>query len=369
MLAPEPAASPAVSVLMPVCGAAPFLGSAFDSIARQSGVDFEVICIDDGAAPCARRLLFDLAARDSRLRVVPSPGRGISDALNQGLALARGRFVARMDADDVSLPGRLAMQAAYLDAHPEIGVLGAQALLIDAEGNGLGAAHVPVGTDRVARALQISAALIHPTVMMRRSLVVEVGGYRRLFDGAEDFELWLRLRSRTRLDNLPQPLLLYRQHEDQVTVRRQFRQARLVGLALVSDRLRRTSGLDVLAGLDTPKGWRAAIASASVSGFRDVRCLTASHLADNGGTLRASGARYLRQVCRAALGHASPEICRRLALACVRHQLQLMRSGRWREAVLTVPSDLARWRLKLVAAYWLHASILWRSRRQFWQQR
>jgi hypothetical protein len=106
---------------------------------------------------------------------------------------------------------------------------------------------VPVGSERVRAALRISCALIHPTVMMRRRVVLDAGGYRRGFDGAEDYELWLRLQSSTKIDNLAQTLLLYRQHEGQVTLRRQFRQARLVALAMVAERLRRTSGQDVLA--------------------------------------------------------------------------------------------------------------------------
>jgi hypothetical protein len=303
-----------------------------------------------------------IAAGNPKLRVVPNSGSGIVDALNKGLALARGRFVARMDADDIALPHRLAIQAAYLDAHQEVGVLGTQALLIDAKSKVLRTLHVPVGSNRVCAALRISCALIHPTVMMRRRVVLDAGGYRRGFDGAEDHELWLRLRPRTKLDNLGQALLLHRRHDDQVTSRRQFHQARLTALAMVADRLRLTSGRDPLAALHNPKDWRALFASLDATAFHDVRSLTACSLADNGGTLRGSGRRYLRQACRAAVDRGSAEAHGRLALACVRHQIQLARTRRWSDAILAFPADLLRWREKLFLAYLLHASSVWRSK-------
>ena len=356
------ASIPAVSVVMPVRGVAQFIRPALESIATQSSVGCEIICIDDGASECTRGEIEKLAAADPRVRLVSNSGSGIVDALNSGLGVARGHLVARMDADDVALPGRLAIQAAYLEQHQEIGVLGTQALLIDAGGKVLRKLRVPVGSERVCAALRISCALIHPTVMMRRRVVLDAGGYRRGFDGAEDYELWLRLQSSTKIDNLAQALLLYRQHEGQVTLRRQFRQARLVALAMVAERLRRASGQDVLAAGYDLKSWRPLFASIDATAFHDVLSLTACSLADNGGTLRASGRRYFRRACQAAAGRGSPEVRRRLALACVRNQVQLARNGRWRDAAHDFPQDLLQWREKLLLAYVLHASSVWRSR-------
>src|SRR5947209_3958129 len=214
-----------VSVLMPVRNPGPFLAEAVESVLGQTGVGFELICIDDGSGDGSWETLSRFAARDGRMRAERAEDHGIARALNQASALARGRYLARMDADDVCLPGRLALQARYLDQHPEIGVLGGQAIVVDPKGRAYGRQRVPVGADRVRAALATSSPLIHPTVMMRREALLRVGGYRKLFDAAEDYELWLRLASIVELDNLPDPLLLYRRHPGSTTAWQPLRQA------------------------------------------------------------------------------------------------------------------------------------------------
>src|SRR5271156_2495915 len=223
---------PLVSVLMPVRDGR-FLAAALASILSQTGVDFEVICVDDDADAHASGVLAEFSAIQPKLRVLRNNGRGIADALNWGLASARGELIARMDGDDISLPHRLSAQAAYLEMHPEIGVLGTQAIVIDESGARKGRAHVPVGPRRVLAYLQSGNPLIHPTVMMHRRLLSKVGGYRRSFENAEDYDLWLRLSEHTIMDNLDAAFLLHRRHTGQVTAQVQFRQARLATLAVV----------------------------------------------------------------------------------------------------------------------------------------
>ncbi len=352
---------PVVSVLLPVRNGACFLREALDSVLVQTGVAFELICVDDGSTDASWALLSDYARRCPHLRIARGTGRGISDALNQALALARGRYVARMDADDVCLPGRLCRQADFLDQHAEIDVLGTQATVINAKGELCGRLRVPVGPDRIAAALEASCSLIHPTVMMRREAVAKAGGYRTLFDGAEDYDLWLRLAPHVRFDNLPQPLLLYRRHAAQQTVARPFRQARLAALAVVAYRVRQSRGKDPLAGVVRLADWRRAFAAIDPASVNEVRQLTASCLADNGGTLRPVGAAYLRLACSSARTGAGCHVRRRLALACVRHELQILRSRRPLEALRIVSSDFLRWPLDMTYAYLWHASILWRA--------
>lgn len=346
---------------MPVHGVAPFIKFALESLERQTGANLEILCVDDGIREPTLQFIKDFSVRHGRVRLIQNQGAGIVDALNTGLTFARGGYVARMDSDDVCLADRFSTQVAFLDAHSEIGVLGTQARLIDSKGGVLRNLHVPVGVDRVHAALQVSCALIHPTVMMRRSVVCEAGGYRRGFDGAEDYELWLRLRGRTKLDNLAQPFLLYRRHDGQVTLRRQFHQARLAAIALAADRLKSVE-LDLLTLPGHHKNWRNLFAETSTTAVSDVCSYTACFLADNGGTLRRSGARYLRKVCQSSILLGSSEQQNRLVLACVRHQVLLARSGRLGESLLAFAADLLRWRAKLVCAYFLQASSLWRSR-------
>lgn len=353
---------PDVSVLIPVRNGGVYLAPALDSILAQTGVSFEVICVDDGSSDGTGEMLAAYARRHPGvLRAVRATGRGISSALNQAIDLARGHFLARMDADDLTQPDRLALQTRHLAAHPELGALGSQALLIDEAGRLRGRLRVPVGTKRVHAALRTSSALIHPTVMMRRDAVLAAGGYRSLFDGAEDYDLWLRLAARTCLDNLALPLLQYRRYDRPQTRQRDFQRAQLAALAVVTAGLRATHGRDPIAGLRDMAGWRAALAVMDPAAVDRVRHLTASRLADNGGTLSAAGTLYLRRACRSA-AHGPRDVRNRLALACVRHELQLMRNGRWAEALSVLARDIVQGRGSLVRAYIWHASILWRSK-------
>lgn len=352
---------PIVSVLLPIRDGARFLAQALDSLIAQQSIAFEIIAIDDGSRDETPSILARYAAQHSCLRKLHSEGGSISRALNLGLTVARGRYIARMDADDIALPGRLAAQAHYLDAHPHIGVLGTQAMCINNHGLSVSRIRVPTGIQRVRTALAISAALIHPTVMMRREQVLAVNGYRPLLDGAEDYDLWLRLSAVTELDNLSKAWLLFRRHDAQVSNRYALRQAHRSALALMSHRFCQAGLADPLAGQSSLQGWRSALTASDPAAVFRVRALTAAALIDNGGSRRPRGSAYLQAVCRTAKQRADRAMIRRLALACVRHQLQLLRAGRGREALAQWPTHLASCHFQLLKAYFTHASILWRS--------
>ena len=236
--------------------------------------------------------------------------------------------------------------------------------MVNAESRLCGRLRVPVGAGRVRAALETSSPLIHPTVMMRRATVLEAGGYRKLFDGAEDYDLWLRIAPHAQFDNLPQALLLYRRHGAQQTVVKPFRQARLAALAVVAYRLRRSQGRDPLGQMTRLGDWRRAFAALDPAAVEEVRQLTASCLADNGGTLRPVGAAYLRLACSSARSGGLCHVRRRLALACVRHELQILRNRRPMEALRILSTDFLRWPSDMLYAYLWHASILWRATRR-----
>lgn len=355
-------ALPTVSVVMPVRGDGRFLEDALKSVYRQCETHLEIICVDDGLTHHAETVIREFNSTARNIRILRNNGRGIVAALNTGLREACGEFVARMDADDISLPNRFAAQLTFLRRHPDVAALGTQAMLIDEDGKVVRRLRTPVGSARLYRALDVSCAIIHPTVMMRLAAIRKLGGYRVGFDGAEDYELWLRLRRVSKLDNLPGPFLLYRSHTEQVSVRNQLRQARMAAIASVGHRLLSRSGVDHLAAITSYGSWRSAFGPAGPAAVDEVRGLTACLLADNGGTNRRSGARYLDRACAKAGAHGSPYLRNRLALACVRHQISLARSGRRMDALIAAATDLSRWRTRLVPAYFLQASALWRSR-------
>jgi glycosyltransferase involved in cell wall biosynthesis len=205
--------TPTVSVLMPVHNAERYLAEAVESILGQTFTDFEFLIIDDGSTDRSRAILERYAARDGRIRLTSRPNTGYTVALNEGLGLARGELVARMDADDVALPERVARQVEYLRAHPEVVCVGTAVRFIDAAGRFLREGHPGMDNDEIQeRALAGDCPLNHPSVMMRRAAVEAVGRYHPEFEPAEDLDLWLRLGEVGRLTSLADALMKYRQH-------------------------------------------------------------------------------------------------------------------------------------------------------------
>jgi len=206
-------ASPSISVLLPVYNAKRFLIHALESLGGQTFRDYEVVAVDDGSIDSSGEILREASGRWPWLKVISQPNRGVAAALNRGLAECRGEFIARMDADDIARPTRLARQVAFLSAHPDVGVCGTYAMTLGERR----ARKLRYGvSDQVLRSRMVfGCALAHPTVMMRRSVLeAEPGPYAGRF---EDYDLWLRLLRRTKFACLPEVLLDYRVHPAQVT--------------------------------------------------------------------------------------------------------------------------------------------------------
>lgn len=216
---------PLMSVVMSVFNGGDFLREAVDSILGQSFTDFEFIIINDGSSDGSGAILEEYAKADSRVRVHHQQNRGLVEALNRGCALARGRYIARMDADDVAIADRLGRQVEFMETHAEIGVLGGAVEFIDTVGGILGASRNPSEDGEIRAALADDCPFWHSTVLMRTELLKSVGGYRKVVVDAEDCDLWLRLAERTRMANLDAVLVQYRFHPSQVTVRKARQQA------------------------------------------------------------------------------------------------------------------------------------------------
>jgi glycosyltransferase involved in cell wall biosynthesis len=200
--------TPAVSVLMSVRNGAPWVRDAVQSVLDQSAADLELIVVDDGSVDATPALLE--AVRDPRLRVEFEPPRGLTASLNHALGFARAPLVARLDADDVALPDRLARQRAFLDAHPDVGLLGTGAREVDAAGRDVALVTPPVEDAAIRRALIRRNPFIHSSMMMRRRVVEAAGGYDARVPVAQDYDLWMRISRTTRLANLPEPLVVRR---------------------------------------------------------------------------------------------------------------------------------------------------------------
>lgn len=201
-----------LSVVMPVHNGAPFLGQAIDSILGQTFTDFEFLILDDGSDDETPAILEEYAAKDARLRVVRGGRRGLVATLNDGVERARSDIVARMDADDVSHPERLERQYRHMAGDPDMWVLGTQWDIIDASGKRSPMSKpMPTTAQDVARMMPRHCVVHHPTIVMRRDRILELGGYRAAYQHAEDYDLWLRVIERSgNIENLDWIGLSYR---------------------------------------------------------------------------------------------------------------------------------------------------------------
>lgn len=208
---------PRISVVMPVYNGQRYVKKAIGSILSQTFQDFEFIIVDDGSTDKTPEILKAAAILDSRIRVVTRENRGISPSLNEGLALARGDLIARMDADDISLPNRFALQVAYLDAHPDCGLVGGQIIFTDPHDRPLIKMRHPLDHAEVLDTMMKGTeSLSHPTVMFRRKIAQAIGGYSLRFEHAEDIDFFLRMGEQAKVANLPDLVLRYRQHQKSI---------------------------------------------------------------------------------------------------------------------------------------------------------
>lgn len=243
---------PQLSVLMPVRDGARWIEESIASVQRQTFGDLELIVVDDGSSDETRRIVADLAAHDPRIVLVAQPPRGLVLALNNGLEAARAPFLARLDADDIAEPTRMAEQIDAMQLNRRLSLLGSWAIEIDENGVTIGARRPAADAAPLMRQHNSANPMIHSTVMLRTEMVRAVGGYRQGFFAAEDFDLWLRLSEVGEVANLQRELVRYRVHHGSVSARRALEQLLSTRLAQRSAELRRAKQPDPLASAAQP---------------------------------------------------------------------------------------------------------------------
>lgn len=208
--------SPKVSVLMVVYNADKYLRSAIDSVLNQSFHDFELIIIDDGSSDRGREIIESI--QDSRIRTVWNPVKhGVAYVRNQGLRMARGKYIAVLDADDIAYPERLRVQSDFLDSKPGVCLVGSSFEIIDRSGQVVGLVDPPNDPLTIRWKLLFGNVIGHSMVMYRLKEVMAAGGYDQAFSFAEDYDLWVRLVARGQLMLLPEPVGRYRVHSGNTT--------------------------------------------------------------------------------------------------------------------------------------------------------
>lgn len=223
-----------VSIIMPIHGCSKrFWREAIESILEQTYKHFEFIIVMDRVPDSEALILHQYAQQDGRIVVISSAAPGIANSLNEGVRVAEGKYIARMDCDDVSHIRRVDIQVAVLESIPTIDLVGSSAELIDEESNLIGFRSVPLSQSEIFFWMQLTNPLIHPSVMFRKEAFLKAGGYDSSIIFAQDYDLWSRMITVSNAINIKTPLIRYRIHKNTVTQLR--RQEQLKYTAAISD--------------------------------------------------------------------------------------------------------------------------------------
>lgn len=200
---------PLVSVVMPIYNADAYLRKAIESILAQSFRDFELIVIDDGSTDTSLEIIKSYF--DKRIRLIKKQNNsGIIDSLNKGIRVASGKYIARMDADDISLPNRLKLQIDFLEINSNHALVGTTIEAIDNNGNSIDVYPEPTEDDDLKKGLLVRNVFAHGSTMMRTEIVRKVGGYTSFALHAEDYDLWTKIARSHKIANLVDLLYKWR---------------------------------------------------------------------------------------------------------------------------------------------------------------
>jgi glycosyltransferase involved in cell wall biosynthesis len=236
--------TPTVSVVMSVYNAERFLRESVESILNQSFSDFEFIIVNDGSSDGTRSILESY--QDPRIILIHQENAGVTKALNSGLKLATGKYVARQDADDVSKPDRLSKQVAFLKANPAVGLLGTRFEFIDEHSQVTRLGALPTDNKTLQQRLPVINQFSHGSVMIRKEALDSVGLFREFFKYAQDYDLWLRIAEHYEVCNLPDYLFCYRELEQAISSTNVLTQSLYAGTAAELATQRRETGADAL---------------------------------------------------------------------------------------------------------------------------
>lgn len=199
---------PAISVVLPVYNGELFIEDAVRSVLNQSFIDFELIIIDDGSRDSSLSLIESF--QDKRIKIISRENKGLIYSLNEGISVAQGEFIVRMDADDICFPNRFKIQYEFMINNPSVGVVGGYAQIIDDVVITSSIFKHPVCNNSIKAKLFIDSPFIHPSVMLRKSLLIGDRKYSDIFYRVEDFGLWVSLKEDCSFANIPENLIYYR---------------------------------------------------------------------------------------------------------------------------------------------------------------
>jgi glycosyltransferase involved in cell wall biosynthesis len=208
-----------VTVLMSMYNAEKYVAEAIESILTQTHTNFDFLVIDDGSTDKSKTIALKYARKDKRIILVENESNlGLIESLNKGIQLCKTELIARMDADDWSLPERLEKQIKYLLSHPKVGVLGTNYITYVEKTGKKVKGHVQTNRNIINLIAYYAAPLMHASIMYKRSILIKVGGYNKKYTHTEDYELLLRLLPKYQLANISDRLYMRRWNDTSVSV-------------------------------------------------------------------------------------------------------------------------------------------------------
>jgi len=202
---------PLISVVMPAYNAQKYINSAIESILNQTFKNFELIIVNDCSTDNTINIVNSFIRKDARVKIINNKKRlNIAASLNKGINKASSNIIARMDADDISLPNRLELQYKLINSSKNISVVGANIIVMDIDENEIAIRNYPDSSEKLKACLFRYSPFAHPVACFRRDIFNSVGGYNPKYSPTEDLDLWFRLGVKYKFGSVKKPLLKYR---------------------------------------------------------------------------------------------------------------------------------------------------------------
>lgn len=233
-----------VSVIMPVYNAEDHIRESIESVLNQTYSNFEFIIIDDGSTDSSLEIIKQY--NDERIKVLEQDNRGVAISLNKGISISKGTLIARQDSDDISLPNRFEKQCEFMNANPNISLLGTYSQLIDEENNVIKSYTAPSENNKLRDLTFKKNPFIHGSVMIRKEILKKCGLYREQFLLSQDYDLWLRISEVGEISMLPDFLYKYRIWKNSVSSTKTALKRKFDDIARELAKERRKHGYDLL---------------------------------------------------------------------------------------------------------------------------